>query len=56
MKSKRDNSKFSGRNGEGDEMLELSIGIMQGNAGQLVDNERLVSLLPGGPGSQATKR
>ena len=39
-KIKQDNNSFDGRKGVGDEVLELPIGILQDDTGQVADNER----------------
>ena len=40
MKSNKTTTTFDGRKGAGDEVLELSIGILRDETGQVVGNER----------------
>ena len=41
MKSKKTTTTFDGRKGGGDEVLELPIGFLQDDTGQVVGNERI---------------
>ena len=40
MKSKKTTTTFDGRKGVGDEVLELSIGFLRDDTGQVAGNER----------------
>ena len=44
MKSKKTTTTFDGRKGVGDEVLELPIGYLQDDTGQVVGNERTETL------------